>query len=95
MKTVLAVLLAALVAGAACGGEPQNPVFATNAITGQRTCPPVVSCDDLVKFTCGHTDACGGSKSCKAARKLQAEGNDTVCETAWCHLGESYRACAW
>jgi hypothetical protein len=67
---------------AACGGNE-----------GQRSCPSEFTCGALVTNTCGQDGACDASKSCGAAKKLQAEGDEDACVAAWCSLGESYKAC--
>jgi hypothetical protein len=77
-------LLLGLGLGSAC--IPTGP-------DGQRVCDDPVDCSELVRLTCGDDDACADSGSCTAARRLAADGSDGACESAWCDLGESYRAC--
>ncbi|MBN2360810.1 MAG: hypothetical protein JXR83_15250 [Deltaproteobacteria bacterium] len=60
---------------------------------GQRVCRDPVTCADLVKLTCGADDRCAAEGSCTAARRLEQQGDDGACRSAWCDLGESYRAC--
>lgn len=62
-------------------------------LDGQRVCNDPVTCNDLVSRTCGDDDRCAGADSCTAARRLETQGDDGVCQSAWCDLGESYRAC--
>ncbi len=60
---------------------------------GQRLCPGAFSCADLVESSCGSDDQCVDSGSCSAALDLAEAGDDGVCRSAWCDLGESYRSC--
>lgn len=60
---------------------------------GQRDCPSDFSCAELVKSTCGANDECASAQSCTAAKRLQTDGDQATCESAWCSLGEAYREC--
>lgn len=59
----------------------------------QRSCPSDFSCAELVKLTCGEAGECSSAQSCTAAKKLESEGDQATCESAWCALGDSYREC--
>jgi len=52
-----------------------------------------MSCGDLVKLTCGEDDRCHAASSCEAALRLSKGGDSGACRSAWCDLGEAYRAC--
>ena len=60
---------------------------------GQRSCPSDFSCDELVKLTCGENNECASSQSCTGAKRLQTDGDQMVCLSAWCSVGEAYREC--
>ncbi|MFH1808683.1 MAG: hypothetical protein ABIJ09_08055 [Pseudomonadota bacterium] len=60
---------------------------------GQRVCADPVSCAELVRLTCGDDDRCHDEGSCTAARHLEQNADASACQSAWCDLGESYRAC--
>jgi hypothetical protein len=60
---------------------------------GQRDCPSDFSCAELVKLTCGANDECASAQSCTAAKRLETDGDQGTCESAWCSLGEAYREC--
>lgn len=59
----------------------------------QRRCPSDFSCAELVQLTCGEAGECASSQSCTAAKRLETDGDQATCESAWCTLGESYREC--
>ena len=59
----------------------------------QRSCPSDFSCGELVKLTCGENGECASAQSCTAAKRLQTDGDQGACESAWCALGEAYREC--
>lgn len=59
----------------------------------QRSCPSDFSCAELVKLSCGENGECASAQSCTAAKRLQTDGDQAACESAWCALGESYREC--
>lgn len=60
---------------------------------GQRSCPSEITCAELVELTCGEAGECSSAQSCTAAKRLETDGDQAACESAWCTLGESYREC--
>jgi hypothetical protein len=60
---------------------------------GQRACLQSVDCARLVDSACGDDDRCSNTLSCRAAKRLRTSGDNGVCHSAWCDLGESYREC--
>jgi len=60
---------------------------------GQRSCPDDFSCAELVKLTCGENGECSSAQSCTAAKRLQTDGDQNACESAWCGVGEAYVEC--